>query len=117
VEIFSEILSWLARALVGLFGSWWVVISVWAVTDLVRERPSRYRRVVVSLLIAKTMPGLLIVAAALTGSWPVFSAAIVIAVGSGVVGYALERLGISLPDESTTVAPAPGQQTGGGKTR
>jgi hypothetical protein len=105
-----DVLRWLAMAWIGLIGCWWAGISSWAVIDLVRERPKRFGRIVVSLLIAKTVPGLLIVVAAFTGSWTALIAALVIAVGASIVGSALERLGVPLTDDTATLAPDRGSE-------
>ena len=100
-----DVLRWLAIAWIALLGGWWAVISGWAVFDLVRERPKRFRRAAVTLVIAKTVPGVLIVAAAFTGSWTILINAVVIAVGASTVGSAMERLGIPLVDEEAALAP------------
>ena len=100
-----DVLRWLVIAWIALFGCWWTVISSWAVIDLVRERPKRFRRAAVTLVIAKTVPGLLIVAAALTGNATILTTAVVIALGAWTVGSAMERLGIPLADEAVTLAP------------
>jgi hypothetical protein len=106
VEVLLDVLRWLAIVWIALLGCWWAVISGWAVVDLVRERPKRFRRAAVTLVIAKTVPGLLIVAAAFTGSWTILITAVVIAVGASIVGSAMERLGIPLVDEGAAHAPA-----------
>jgi len=96
-----DVLMWVARGVVGVFGFWWVFLGVMICSDVLRERSPGNLRAAGWILAAKTLPGALLVAFALTWSQMLAVMAASIAVGVWVLGSVLERLGVrvgSSPD-------------------
>jgi hypothetical protein len=90
------VFEWIARGLVIAFGCWWVYLAA-AVSALdLRERPQGYVREVAGVLAAKGLPGVLVIASALTLNHTLAVLAAGIAVGMWVAGSVFERLGIQI---------------------
>jgi len=87
-------LEWFVRGTVVAFGCWWVSISVLVCADLLRERPRGYIRAVTGLVVAKSLPGGLAVAAGVTFRQTYANFAVALAVGAWMVGNVLEWVAI-----------------------